>query len=615
MLLVREGSVFPSRPWTAARRFVSSILLATAWAVTSSPARSANPSDAPLTATAAHGMVVSRHPLATRAGLEVLKAGGNAVDAAVATALALAVVHPQAGNLGGGGFLMYYRAKDSLCTLIDFRETAPRRARAEMYLDAHGNVDTVMARVGHLSAGVPGTPAGLFLAWSKYGRQSWRSLVAPAVRLAQDGFKVNADLASAIREEEAPLRADPGSAAIYLPHGKPLRTGDKLVQKDLARTLRLLAQSGALTFYEGAVAELILQEMGHGSGILSREDLASYRAIERAPLRGHYRDLQVLAPPPPSSGGVTLLETLAQLEYYDMSAVGSRSTYRVHLAAEAMARAFADRNAYLGDPDFVRVPTRGLLDRGYIATLQRGIDIDAATPAERIGPGNPWAYEPPGPPETMPAPAAAYDTLKIGPGSPGHEGDHTTHVSIVDTDGNCVSLTTTLNSWFGSGVTVAGAGFLLNNEMDDFSAKPGAPNQFELVSPTDANAIAPGKRMLSSMTPVVVLRGGKPWLVLGSPGGPRIISTVLNILLDVRDHGLTLQEAVASPRFHDQWQPDVILHEPGAFTDDVRENLRQMGHTLRERPPWSSAQCIEIDTGGLRHGVSDPRTQGAALGY
>lgn len=556
------------------------------------------------------GMVVSQQPLATRAGLDVLRAGGNAIDAAIATALTLAVVHPQSGNLGGGGFLLYYRAQDSLCTVIDFRETAPARARRDMFLDAQGNVDTLKARAGPWSAAVPGSPAGLYLAWSKYGSRPWRSLFAPAIRHAQEGFPVNEELAVALRGRETDLRRFPSSAAVFLPKGRPLTAGDKLVQKDLARTLRLLAQSGPLTFYEGGLADVVIKDMDHVHGPFTAQDWGAYRAVERAPLRGRYRDLQVWCAPPPSSGGVTLLETLAQLEYYDLAATGPRSAYRVHLTSEAMARAFADRNTHLGDPDYGRNPVSGLLSHGYIATLQRTIAIDKASPPGGIRPGNPWKFEPG--PKTVLVPDSG-DSLRPVPNRL-REGNHTTHLSIVDAQGNIVALTTTLNDEFGSAYVVPGTGFLLNDEMDDFTSKPGVPNMYGLVG-SETNGIAPGKRPLSSMCPTIVLRGGHPWLVLGSPGGPRIISTVLNILIDRRDHGVSLENAVAAPRFHHQWLPELIYHEPEAFTNEVKKALLDMRHVLRARTRYSSAQCIEIEPGGVLRGVSDPRSHGAALGY
>jgi gamma-glutamyltranspeptidase/glutathione hydrolase len=382
------------------------------------------------------------------------------------------------------------------------------------------------------------------------------------------------------------------------------------VQKDLARTLRLLAQSGPLTFYEGALADLVLKDMERVHGPFTAQDWASYRAVERAPLRGRYRGLQLLCAPPPSSGGVTLLEILAQLEYYDLAATGPRSAYRVHLTSEAMARGFADRNTYLGDPEYVYNPIAGLLSPGYIATLQSSIAMDKASAPGRIRPGAPWKFDPS--PRTITV-NGTEDSLRPVPNR-AVEGNHTTHFSIVDAQGNIVALTTTLNDALGSAYVVPGAGFLLNDEMDDFVAKPGVPNMYGLVG-SDTNGIAPGKRPLSSMCPTIVLRGSQPWLVLGSPGGPRIISTVLNILVDRRDHGVSLENAVASPRFHHQWQPDRIDHEPEALTDDVKKALQAMGHVLHPRARYSSAQCIEIEPAGTRRGVSDPRSHGAAMGY
>lgn len=532
---------------------------------------------------APHAMVVSQQPIASAVGLEVLRAGGNAVDAAVATALALAVVHPQAGNIGGGGFLVYHRQRDSLSTCIDFRETAPAAAHRDLYLDARGEVDTVRVRFGVSATGVPGTPAGLSLAWSKYGTLPWRTLVAPAILLANEGFPINAELAESIAGDRRNLSRHDATRALFLPNGKPLRAGERLIQRDLARTLKQLAVSGPLAFYEGTIAELLVKEMQAGGGLVTMDDLARYRAIERPPLRGRYRDLEIVTVPPPSSGGVTLLQMLAMLEPYDLSQFQPLSTQRVHLTSEVMARAFADRNTYLGDPDFVRLPLVGMLDPVYIASLRASIVLDRAT--AEVRPGDPWV-----------------------------EHDQTTHISVVDDEGNCVSLTTTLNDEFGCRTLVTGAGFLLNNEMDDFSAKPGAANLY-LLTGTEANAIAPGKRMLSSMTPTIVFRNRRPWLVVGSPGGPRIITTVLNVVLDVHEHGMSLQDAVAAPRFHHQWSPNVLWHEPGAFAPEVARALQAMGHVLRQRSRYSSAQCVEITPDGMRRGASDPRSQGSAAGY
>jgi gamma-glutamyltranspeptidase/glutathione hydrolase len=546
------------------------------------------------------GMIVTQQAIATDVGLEVLRAGGNAVDAAVAAAFALAVVHPQAGNLGGGGFMMFLRARDSLATCIDFRETAPARATRDVYLDARGEVDTALVRIGHASAGVPGTPAGLYLAWSKYGSRPWRSLIAPALKLAQDGFAVNEELARVLVDEYPRYGRFAASRDLFAPQGKPLRAGQKLVQKDLARTLRLLATSGPLTFYEGAAADLMVKEVARAHGLMTAADLAAYRAVERVPLRGRYRDLEILVPPPPSSGGITLLQMLSMLEPNDLASLRPASAARVHLAVEVMTRAFADRASYLGDPDFVRVPVAGLLAPAYLAVRRQGLGFDRATPG--VVPGDAWQFDPEGrAPVVAPVPSFA-DTA----GS-------TTHLSVVDAAGNCVALTTTLNAEMGSGVLVPGAGFLLNNEMDDFSAKPGAPNQFHLVG-TETNAIAPGKRMLSSMTPAIVRRAGRPWLVLGSRGGPRIITAVMNVILDVRDNALPLRDAVAAPRFHHQWQPNLIWHEPGAFSNAAQSELERLGHTLRERSRYGGVNAIEIRADGTRHGVADPRSPGSAAG-
>jgi gamma-glutamyltranspeptidase/glutathione hydrolase len=610
-MFARTRFAMPARRSAASACFVLAVaaLLGGDWAAPPRPhAAEYRPGQI---ATGARFMVVSEQPLASRVGLDVLRAGGNAVDAAVATALALAVVHPQAGNLGGGGFFLHYRDRDSLCTLVDGRETAPAAARRDMYVDAAGEVDTLRARHGPWSACVPGSLAALQLAWAEYGSQPWRSLVAPAIRLAQDGFVVPPDLAVAIKGNEAKLRRDPTAAGVFLPHGKPLRTGDRLVQKDLARTLRLVAQSGALTLHEGAVADAIVKGMHRDGGPMTGGDLAAYRAIERRPLRGAYRDLALWVPPPPSSGGVTLLQTLGMLAGWQLGTTTRVSSYRTHLVAESLARAFADRNTYLGDPAFVSMPIVGLLAPPYIAERRKSIAVDRATPAGGVQPGDPWRFAP-ATTHVIPAPATAYDTLRTLP-LPGTEGDQTTHLSIVDGDGNIVAFTTTLNAEFGSGWMAPGTGVLLNNHMDDFVSKPGAPNMYGLVG-GDANTIAPGKRPLSSMCPTLVLRAGRPWLVLGSRGGPRIISTVLNILIDARDFGAPLESAVAAGRTHHQWVPDAIAYEPAALPEEVARGLGAMGHALRLRATWGAAQCIEIMPDGTRRGVSDPRAGGAALG-
>lgn len=560
-------------------------------------------------ATSPHSMVVSEEPQATRVGVEVLRAGGNAIDAAIATALALAVVHPEAGNLGGGGFLLHYRAIDSLYTLVDGRETAPAAATRDMFLHTDGSVDTSRARNGPLSAAVPGSLAAMYLAWSQYGHAPWRSVVAPAIKLAQDGFVVSPALAQSLMRNQWKLRRDSHAAALFLPRGKPLKAGERLVQKDLARTLRLVAQSGALTLHEGAVAEHFVKAMREGGGIISASDLAHYRAVERRPLRGRYRDLTVWVTPPPSSGGITLLQTLSMLSGWQLGTTGRQSVYRTHLEAEALSRAFADRNHYLGDPQFVLMPLEGLLAPPYLLERQKSIVVERASPPNGVQPGDAWKFSPSA--RIIPAPSASYDTLRTP--LPGREGDHTTHLSVVDRAGNIVAFTTTLNAEFGSGFLVPGTGILLNNQMDDFAVKAGAPNQYGLVG-GDANQVMPGKRPLSSMCPIVVERGGRPWLVLGSRGGPRIITTVLNILIEMRDYGVPLESAVAAGRFHQQWVPRDIFYEPGALPEEVVSGLRAMGHTLRTEAPWSGAHCIEIAPDGTRRGVSDPRRGGSAQG-
>jgi gamma-glutamyltranspeptidase/glutathione hydrolase len=554
-------------------------------------------------------MVVSEQPLATRVGLDVLRNGGNAVDAAVATALALAVVHPEAGNLGGGGFFLFHRNRDSLYTVFDGRETAPAKASRDTYIDAAGAVDTTRLRNGPMAAGVPGSLAALHLAWAQYGRLTWRSLVAPSIKLAQDGFVVTPYLAASIARNQWKLKRDPTVAHLFLPHGKPLRAGDRLTQKDLARTLRLVAQSGALTLHEGAVAEALAKAMQRAGGILTAADLAGYRPVERPALRGTYRDLTLWTVPPPSSGGTTLLQTLAMLSGWQLDSTKRLSVYRTHLEAEAMSRAFADRNTYLGDPDFVPMPLEGLLSPQYLVERRKEIGIERATAVNGVVPGDAWKFSPSA--RIMPAPVSSFDTLRTR--LPGNERDHTTHLSVVDGEGNIVAFTTTLNSEFGSGWMAPATGILLNNQMDDFAAQVGAPNLYGLVG-TDTNAIQGGKRPLSSMCPAIVVRDGRPWLVLGSRGGPRIISTVLNILIDMRDYGATLEAAVAAGRFHHQWRPNTIVYEAGALSDEVIRGLQGMGHALRQEPVWGGAHCIEITPGGARRGASDPRRGGAALG-
>ncbi len=567
-------------------------------------------------------MVVSRHPEASRVGAEVLREGGNAVDAAVAVSMALAVLLPQAGNIGGGGFLLYRRASDGFVTSIDFRETAPAAAHRDLYSDGGDGVDTLRARWGHQAAGVPGTVAGLHMAWSKYGHLPWSRLVEPAALLAEKGFAANEELRRAIAEERPMLERFPATAALLLPGGEPLAPGRIVVQPELARTLRSIAATGTTEFYTGAIAKALAGEMRRGGGLITLDDLSAYRPVERDVLRGRYRDLEILSMPPPSSGGITLLQILGILEAYDLESMGRETA--LHILIEAMSRSFADRNAYLGDPDFVQIPKRGLLAPAYLAARRHSLSLDRATPSRFIVPGDPWVYQAqPGASNTDSSASAAAG--REAPGAAGQadssaagahlEPDETTHVSIVDAQGDVVAMTVTLNGGFGCGVLVEGAGFLLNNEMDDFDARPGARNMYGLVG-GEANSIAPGKRMLSSMTPAIVLQNGRPWLVLGARGGPRIITAVAQALVNRRDFGLDLALAVAAPRLHHQWLPDVVFYEEGALAGATAEGLRHMGHALRLLPPYkSSLQCIEITPAGLLLGVSDPRTQGAAVGY
>jgi gamma-glutamyltranspeptidase/glutathione hydrolase len=544
------------------------------------------PAPAPndLVARGAHGVVVSAEPHATRIGLEVLQRGGNAVDAAVAVALALAVTHPQAGNLGGGGFLVL-RMADGRTAALDFRERAPRAATTDMYLRADGTVDADRAQFGASAAGVPGSPAGLLLALRKYGTRSLPQVAAPAIRLAREGFAVDAFLAADLAEHAQDLGRYPSTRAVFFRDGAPLRQGDVLVQSDLAATLERYAARGLAGFYEGETAARIVAQMQRDGGHVTAADLAAYDVREREVLRGDYRGCEVIGMPPPSSGGVALLQMLELLEPTDLRALGFGGSEYVHLLTEVMRRAYADRSRWLGDPDHADVPLPGLLDADYLAQLRAGIRRDGKS---EVRPG-----QPPG----------------------GKDGDDTTHFSVVDAAGNAVACTTTINSTFGAMLVVDGAGFLLNNEMDDFSAKPGVPNQFGLIGGR-RNAIAPGKRMLSSMTPTIVLQDGKLRWVLGAPGGGRIITAVLQTLLNVVDHGMDLEYAVRAPRVHHQWLPDEIVWEPLALVPDVRAALAAKGHGFAPRPrEIGRVFAIEVLPSGERVGICDHRSGGAAAAY
>ena len=498
---------------------------------------------------AEHEMVVSAHHLASKAGIDVLKAGGNAVDAAVAVAYALAVTFPEAGNLGGGGF-MTVRFHDGRVAFIDFRETAPGAATATMYLDASGNPVPERSRRGYLAVGVPGTVAGLELARAKYGTKPRAALMADAIRLARDGFTLDQGDADMLADAADEFRKDPASAAIFLNRGEPWKPGQRLVQTDLARSLSMIAKGGAAAFYTGPIAAKIVAASEAGGGILARKDFAGYKARELKPLECDYRGYHMISAPPPSSGGVVLCETFNILEGYPIGELGFHSAAGTHLLTEALRRAYHDRNLNLGDPSFVTVDTAHFIDKNYAAALRQGIDPNRATPS-----------------------------MSLGAAGIGGEGQNTTHFSIVDKDGNAVSLTYTLNDWFGAHVTAAGTGILLNDEMDDFSAKPGAPNMYGLVEGPN-NAIAPGKRPLSSMTPTIVTKDGKLTMVVGTPGGSRIPSAVIETISNMIDFGMTVTEAVDAPRIHHQWLPDEIGYERFGLSADTIAKLEAMGHKV-----------------------------------
>lgn len=536
---------------------------------------------------AQHGMVASTHEVASRVGVEIMQRGGNAVDAAVAVALALAVVHPAAGNLGGGGFMLI-RLADGRTSLIDYREMAPAQATREMYLDDKGNVIPEASTVGHRAVAVPGTVAGLALALEKYGTMSFADVCRPAERLAREGVALTHFEAESLRRAARLLRRFPESSRIFLRNGDYYGEGEVFRQPELAATFRRLIEHGPREFYEGETARLIVEEMKRGGGLITAEDLKNYRAVERQPLRSMYRGYEILTVAPPSSGGVALIEMLNMLEGYNLAELGHNSSAYLHLLVEVMRRAFADRAQFLGDPDFSRIPVAGLTSPRYAEQLRKTIDPARATPSTALRHGDPFPYE----------------------------SDHTTHFTVVDRAGNIVTNTYTLNGSYGSGVTVGGAGFLLNNEMDDFTSKPGVPNMFGLIQ-GEANAIGPRKRPLSAMTPTVVLKDGRPFFALGSPGGPTIINTVLQVILNVVDFKMNIQQAVDMPRIHHQWLPDEIVYEPFGLSRDTIEALRARGHRFTERPrQLGDVQAIMIDPEtGVRLGASDPRMDGKPVGY
>ncbi|MBP2229552.1 gamma-glutamyltranspeptidase/glutathione hydrolase [Azospirillum agricola] len=534
---------------------------------------------------AQNGMVASEHRLATEIGVAILQRGGNAVDAAVAVGFALAVVLPNAGNVGGGGFMIVHDAKSGKDVAIDFREMAPAKASRDMYLDGQGKVAPDRSLYTHLAVGIPGTVAGLAHAQAKYGTLALADVVAPAIKLAREGYAVTPQLAGLLEVERDHLAKWGATRAVFFKDERPLRAGETLVQADLAASLELIAKNGPKAFYEGPIAEKIAAEMSRHGGLVTVEDLRAYKVVEREPVAGTYRGYTVKSMPPPSSGGTHIVQILNMLERYPLKDLGAGSAQGIHLMAEAMKLAYADRSEYLGDPDFTKVPVKGLTSRAYADELAKRIDPEKATPASTIKPGKPAPYE----------------------------SDQTTHFSVADSQGNVVSTTYTLNLNFGSGIVAEGTGILLNNEMDDFSAKPGVPNAFGLIG-GDANAIQPYKRPLSSMSPTIVLKDGKPWLITGSPGGSRIITTTLETVIDHIDFDMNPAEAAAVPRVHHQWTPDELRVEKGLSPDTIRL-LEQKGHKVAVKPTMGRTQTIQLRGDGL-YGYSDPRNpDGATAGY
>ncbi len=536
-----------------------------------------------------HAMVVSASELASQAGADIMREGGNAFDAAATVGFVLAVSYPPAGNIGGGGFLVAYTEGGEALSL-DFREMAPRAAHRDMFLDEDGDVVSGMSLRSGAASGVPGSVDGLLRIWEDHGSGaiSRKELLGPAIRLAEEGFPISRGLANALNSHRALFSQHDGSSAVFNRNdGEHWKAGDLLVQKDLAKTLRRIARHGRTGFYEGPVAQAFAEEMARKGGFISREDLAQYQSRYRAPVRGTYHDVEIISMGPPSSGGIFLIQMLNMLESYDLNALGWGSSAYVHLLTEVERRAYADRAEHLGDPDFWAVPIDGLIRKDYARARMHNFDLHKATPSSEVYSGKP----------------------------PGYESTETTHYSIVDPQGNAVSVTTTLNTAFGSGIVVEGAGFLLNNEMDDFSAKPGVPNTYGLVG-KEANAVAPGKRMLSSMTPTVVVKNGKAYMALGSPGGSTIITTTMQVLLNVHAHGMNIREAVSAPRHHAQWLPDVVFWEPRALSRDVEDALSVYGHALK--PYYATyigqANCISMGKDGIR-GAPDPRGENAATGF
>jgi len=541
---------------------------------------------------ARHGMVASTNEVASRVGVDIMKRGGNAVDAAIAVAFALQVTHPAAGNLGGGGFMMI-RLKDGRTTAIDYREMAPAAAHRDVYLDKNGNLieGEGGSLVGYRATGVPGTVRGMELALKKYGsgKLTWAQLVEPARRLAGAGFTVTYELARSLYNERKYLSQYAETKRIYLKGGQFYKEGELFRQPELAATFARLQRFGPNEFYEGETARLIVADMKRNNGLMTMDDLRGYVAKERAPVRGNYRGHEIISMPPPSSGGAVLIEMLNILEGFDLQKMEASSSDRYHLMAEAMRRAFADRAEYMGDSDFVKVPVQGLIDKAYATTLRTTINTDRASTSAEVRAGRPAGYE----------------------------SDETTHFTVVDAEGNAVSNTYTLNNSYGSAAVAKGTGLLLNDEMDDFAAKPGTPNMYGLIQ-GERNAVAPKKRPLSAMTPTIVLRkDGTLWFTVGSPGGPTIINTVLCVITNVIDYEMNIQQAIDFPRIHHQWLPDELVGEPFGLSGDTQRALTSRGHKLAKLRYLGDAEGIMIEEKtGMRLGATDPRrSDGQAVGY
>ena len=533
---------------------------------------------------AQNAMVVSAHPLASMVGKEIIKQGGNAVDAAIAVQFALAVVYPSAGNIGGGGF-MVIRLVNGDSYSIDYREKAPAKAHRDMYLSEQGEVIGELSWLGHLAAGVPGVVDGMFIVHDSLGNLPMSSLIQPAIDLAEFGFLLTEKEANKLNRAQDRFEKYNTMQNAFI-NEVGWQEGDTIYLTDLAKTLKLIRDQGRAGFYEGETADKIVEEMIRGKGIISHQDLKDYRAVWRQPLKGDYKGYGIISMGPPSSGGIALLQLLKCVEHYDLNSMGFHSAEAIHLITEAERRVYADRATHLGDRDYYPVPIGGLLQHGYLSSRMEDFDPSRATPSDSVSAGSPTIAE----------------------------SEQTTHFSIVDTKGNAVSVTTTINGGFGSYVVVGGAGFLLNNEMDDFSIKPGYPNNYGLVG-AEANAIEPGKRMLSSMTPTIVEKNGQLKMVLGTPGGATIITSVFQTIINALDYGMGMQAAVEAPRFHHQWKPDLIQHEPNVFTNQSQTTLANMGHAFRERSSIGRVDAILVLPNGEYEAGADPRGDDAATGF